>query len=175
MKAEIKIGDKVETRGGTVFEITEMPGYSMSFPDAWRGVDHTDGRYGLISYGEISKINGVTINEAEKAMGKKQWPGPEDGLPPVGTGCLMDNARRDWAKVEIIADRDGYRFGWCSEELQVYFSSDPDDFRPIRTEKERVVEAAIQAAGFGEDATIVPIIIGRLYDAGCLKMPESDQ
>jgi|TARA_A100000171_G_scaffold42956_3_gene44677 hypothetical protein len=103
----------------------------------------------------------------------KPWSGPEDGLPPVGADCLMDNARRGWAKVKIIAERDGYLFGWCSEETQVYFSNDPDDFRPLRTEKERVVEWALsQDCQPHEGMLSRADFCAKLYDLGALKMPE---
>lgn len=97
------------------------------------------------------------------------WNG--DGLPPVGCSCLMDNARRGWAQVEIVSEKNGYLLGWCEAETQVYFSNDPQDFRPLKSEKDRVVEAVARVMGI--DCPI-PDVMNRLYDVGALKMPEGE-
>lgn len=70
------------------------------------------------------------------------WNG--DGLPPVGCECEMQNDRGEWIAVDIIAQNDGFSFGWNYDYRMVYFSDKPAEFRPIRSEAERKREEAVK-------------------------------
>jgi hypothetical protein len=105
-----------------------------------------------------------------------EWDG--QGLPPVGTVCEAKSISGEWFKVEVIKLGDGIISGrheaacmdaetgqlrWCQH------------FRPVRTERERVIDEAIDAAGpylGGVSETLC--IFHALYDAGMLHLPGSD-
>lgn len=71
------------------------------------------------------------------------WSG--EGFPPVGCECEMQNDRGEWIAVDIIAQNDGFSFGWNYDYRMVYFSDKPAEFRPIRTEAERKRDIATQS------------------------------
>lgn len=113
---------------------------------------------------------------------RKQWSGPEDGLPPIGSECTIeDNGRLKYGAdhagkaMEVVAHVENcavLRLDWglgCFE-LSV--------LRPLRTEKERVVEAAIGNVDGSVNCLELYCrreFLGRCYEAGFLKMPENDQ
>ena len=102
------------------------------------------------------------------------WDG--SGLPPVGVECEISTNGGAGFRVGCVdaynRDKSAAMFDFCG--IMDCASLDHCLFRPLKTEKERVVEVAAQVAGYGKDATIVPIVIGRLYDAGMLKEPTND-
>lgn len=107
---------------------------------------------------------------------KSEWDG--EGLPPVGTRCLLGKVD-EWTKyglkvgdeVEIIAHYDNaginvcaFTFGVPGETMDVDAGR---SFRPIKSERDKVIhEAKAQLVGAGDD------ILAALYDADMLKMPE---
>jgi len=103
------------------------------------------------------------------------WDG--SGLPQVGVVCEIAMIS---APVKIVAHvREG------GDTLAVYQCLKEEDwgahsankFRPLKTEKERVVEAVIKALGFeGTDYTDTQMYgtLCNAYDAGALKMPGDD-
>lgn len=72
-----------------------------------------------------------------------QW--TQTGLPLVGTECEMADEDGYYKPVEIIAWRNGCVIGWDSERLITYISNKSKDFRPLRTEAEKLRELAIDA------------------------------
>lgn len=67
------------------------------------------------------------------------------GLPPVGCECEMQDAVGEFIPVDIIANRDGFAFGWNYDRHAVYFSDKRCEFRPIRSEADKRRSAAIGA------------------------------
>lgn len=89
------------------------------------------------------------------------WDGT--GLPPVGCECEMQNDNGQWINVCIIAQFDGFSFGWNYDCRMVYFSDKSDEFRPLRTEAERAIDEIVQLSGVSTGAAKI------LYDAGYRK------
>ena len=89
-------------------------------------------------------------------------------FPPVGCECeVFVSDENKWMQFEVIAIRDGHALGWCREGSCGFQSNDKSDFRPLRTEREKAIDAACKAiGGVGEDGLL---IIERIYDAGLLK------
>lgn len=85
------------------------------------------------------------------------------GLPPVGYECEMQNDNGQWINVCIIAQFDGFSFGWNYDYRMIYFSDKPTDFRPLRTEAERAIDEMVQLSGVSIGAAKI------LYDAGYRK------
>lgn len=122
---------------------------------------------------------------------KKEWKGPQDGLPPVGTVCLVKNdedAHEEYLKfcgktVEIIAHTDGS----VGCKLAVFKCVDNDGyydfhglvaecFAQLRTEREAWIEQALNV--LQKDPCAMPSqLMGMVYDAiksGALKAPDVD-
>lgn len=72
-----------------------------------------------------------------------EWNG--DGVPPIGYACEMQDSKGTWLPVDIIAKNDGFTFGWSYDYRIVLFGDGPDEFRPLRTEAEKEIEAATQS------------------------------
>lgn len=89
------------------------------------------------------------------------WDGP--GLPPVGVECEMQDAVGEFIPVDIIANHDGFAFGWNYDRHAVYFSDKRCEFRPLRTEAERAIDEMVQLSGVSIGAAKI------LYDAGYRK------
>lgn len=76
----------------------------------------------------------------------KPWSGPEDGLPPVGSVCEVENPLEDgqWCKVKILAwDAECAVFQAEADYPYVYDGQGVEGFRPLRT-PEQLREAAIR-------------------------------
>ena len=89
-------------------------------------------------------------------------------LPPVGCECeAMING--EWIAAEVLRHRinsAGMNVAavMSCASFGVYWAA---DFRPLRTEREKAIDAACKAIGVvGEDGLLM---IERLYDAGLLK------
>lgn len=92
-------------------------------------------------------------------------------LPPVGCECeVFVSDESKWMNFEVIAIRDGYVLGWCHEGLCGFQSSEKSEFRPLRTDREKAIDAAMNEIKV-EDGFIYSSrsIIEKLYDAGMLK------
>lgn len=131
----------------------------------------------------LSACTGCTWVETESSGGKfiprptrKQWSGPEDGLPPIGSECTIeDNGRLQYGAdhagrpMEVVAHVEYcavLRLDWG---LGCF---DLTALRPLKSEKERVVDAVIRKMGWTNS---VASVLEGLYDLGALKMPEEDQ
>lgn len=99
---------------------------------------------------------------------RKQWSGPEDGLPPVGTKGATSGGVCDVLAVDEVRDQIAIR--WHDGELGVVAVQ---SFRPLKSEKERVVEWALsQDCDPNEGMLSRSDFCAKLYDAGALKVPE---
>ncbi|HAM74188.1 MAG TPA: hypothetical protein DCQ09_00800 [Alcanivorax sp.] len=104
-----------------------------------------------------------------------QWRGPEDGLPPVGTVCEARH-HGGWAECEIIAHvrapENRIEAVYQAADDWDWLSS-PSNFRPIKSDKERAVEAALAQDCDPRDGMLSRHdFCARLYDAGLLRLPE---
>lgn len=137
--------------------------------------------------GEENPDNGVTREmwEAERARiaGPKEWNG--EGLPPVEQDVLMlmsSEPELDYEKVRILMhtnighvvyQRESGAAGVC-DHLKFY--DDPIYLPiPIRTERERWIEAAERALEFSVSVPANTKALGVLYDAGLAKLPEDGE
>ena len=110
--------------------------------------------------------------DREKAEKVKEWIGPEDGLPPVGTVCEWKSPSQNWKRGYIIAtfeDRVWLTTGDGLKE-QVWNSS-VIEFRPILTDRERWIEAAHSASTLIDDNDFVRKVLGDVFDAGLARLP----
>jgi len=102
------------------------------------------------------------------------WRGPEDGLPPVGAEveAWIEN-RKVWAKVTVLAvdvDTVVWRNG---TDRRSYIGTHVNDLRPLKSDKERAVEAALAQDCDPRDGMLSRHdFCARLYDAGLLRLPE---
>ena len=95
-----------------------------------------------------------------------EWNG--DGIPPIWCACEMRDSKGTWLPVEIIAKNDGFTFGWSYDYRIVFFGDKADEFRPLRTEAERVredSETAMRTCLAGTGAGITPLAAKGIYEA----------
>ena len=87
-------------------------------------------------------------------------------FPPAGTVCEVHE--NEWVKTFIIGmDKEGYCVYTTGNQYVGYDGdNDPSSFRPVRTEREKAIDAACEVIG---DVIGGRLIIERLYDAGMLK------
>ena len=94
-------------------------------------------------------------------------------FPPVGTVCevLYDGM---WEKTKIIGwDDDLIVITTEWDELHDYDSicAEPTDFRPLKTERQRLIQEAVNLIG-SKEGNVSLSAVQILVDAGMLKMPE---
>lgn len=116
--------------------------------------------YDIIAYRPILEP------QAEQVRG---WRGPEDGLPPVGTVCERELAGGRWVKCEILAADGGAV--WVRTEKGHATFVDPSVFRPIRTDRDRWIEAAMNRGGL-RTRDGAKEVYGKLFDAGLARLPD---
>ena len=102
-------------------------------------------------------------------------------LPPVGEAVLYSTTRYqeskpaieigNWYRGIIIAYHDG--FVWTSDNG--IRSLEITKFRPIRTEREKAIEAALSVMSTKTISNTQRKTINKLYDAGLLRLPEDKQ
>ena len=131
--------------------------------------------------GRVRKYVEIAIHDREQLAklnhpveDKNDWHERGD-LPPVGTKCEYAAIKQDskaaiipgnWYSGTIVAYYEGYV--WTSDNGIRRLSN--TRFRPLQTERERWIETAGKVAvGSRNHAEF----LGRLYDAGLAKMPES--
>ena len=90
-------------------------------------------------------------------------------FPPVGCTCEVKEYG-EWHETHIVGfDDDGYcvyTTPWNCTARDYEGDADQSNFRPLRTEREKAIDAACMAIG---DVIGGRLIIERLYDAGLLK------
>lgn len=129
--------------------------------------DYRGSRYFVDINLMVEKVDGaglVTDSDArqlEKLLRGEQWEGT--GLPPVGTICQMRDDNDKWVDVEIIANHKGFAHGWQDSTEDSYYSNNPSEFRPLRTERDKAIEQMMSTpkpCGFA-----IQGICEQLYDA----------
>lgn len=109
------------------------------------------------------------LNAEEKDV-KKEWSG--EGLPPVGEEVEVRRNDNDWLEVVVVSHDDGgiiYRDPATTDHR--YKWAIGGGIRPIRTDRDRWIEAAMGIYK-ANDSVSVPDAIGDIYDAGLAKLPE---
>lgn len=97
----------------------------------------------------------------------KQWSGPQDGLPPVGTICEVENPLEhgEWCKVKILAwDAECAVFQAGTDYPYLYDGGGIEGFRPFRTpeqQRETAIREIMDIANVDCRVTAA-----RLVDAG---------
>lgn len=112
-----------------------------------------------------------------KATPAKHW--FEAGeLPPVGTKCLcyFDDGRECWHECVVIGSIDDeIKNGYLAVSLIGKHERKlvwVNDFKPIKTDKEKAIEFALSKIHNGMNRHAAPYIIEQLYDAGLLRLPD---
>lgn len=153
----------------------------------------TDGRYRPkdTSYlNESSQEKSLTHSEEELTHG--DWYDYENQkalrLPDVGTECLYLDSVTGKDEIAFIAGTDFFDESaviWRNSKYggELYYGY-KHDFKPIdhatrkaEIEKNKIIDAAIDAAKIGDDKSVkinpcIEHAIYRLYNAGCLRLPE---
>lgn len=115
-----------------------------------------------------------------------QWRGPEDGLPPVGsmvkvvcTASQLGSGLARFADTEVrvaghfVAHRGGRGMVIDHPSHGVgAIMYHAEFFAPLKSDKERAVEAVLKATPCRTLPRTVEAIVGDLYDAGLLRLPE---
>lgn len=114
----------------------------------------------------VEKVDGaclVTDSDArqlEKLLRGEQW-----DLPPVGTICQMRDDNDKWVDVEIIANHKGFAHGWQDSTEDTYYSNNPSEFRPLRTERDKAVEQISDICGvFAISEQLYDVIVAGKID-----------
>lgn len=102
----------------------------------------------------------VEIIAERRPITESSWDGV--GMPPVGCECEMQDAVGEFIPVGIIANHDGFAFGWNYDRHAVYFSDKRCEFRPRRSEADKKRDGAVN-----EIASILE------YRKGCSEIPLS--
>ena len=113
--------------------------------------------------------------ERDKMQKQSAQPTPDNSwcergeLPPVGCECYIRHScwnSEKYEKVTVAAITNEYVIVKYATFEQHYMLNDIS-FRPLRTEREKAIDAVCMAIGdVGEDGLL---LIERLYDAGLLK------
>jgi hypothetical protein len=144
---------------------------STNIADYWRwnhnGTDSDIIAYRLHQPQEITEADDeADLNECIGQDVAPVWNG--EGLPPVGCECEMQDGSGYWIAVDIIANKDGFTFGWSYDYRMVYFSDKENEFRPSRSEadKKRDEAVAVMLSVFGSNAaTGTKAALKAIYDA----------
>lgn len=106
---------------------------------------------------------------------QKQWRGPEDGLPPIGTVCMVQHEKinnNKLTRVEILKhhpETNACAFFWIDapkHQPNLFWSS---KFHPINTERQKWIDEAVVVSATPEKE------LGKVYDAiksGLLAIPK---
>ena len=113
-----------------------------------------------------------------------QWRGPEYGLPPCGVECegyvRAETANHGapgnkWLRGvsvgEAVAPNGGVGGLLKAEDGKVHFIGACTHFRPLKSDKERAIDAAV-AATILKDGPRIRSALSDIYDAGLLRLPE---
>ncbi|WCI99705.1 hypothetical protein [Klebsiella phage BUCT_49532] len=144
----------VQEDGGSVWGFVHEP--EKDEADEWMEILRT-GSHKLLGHLPEAGDRATAIVTREQYG----WDGTD--LPPVGVECEMQNDDGQWINVCIIAQFDGFSFGWNYDCRMVYFSDKPTGFRPLRTEAERAIDEMVRLSGVSIGAAKI------LYDVGYRK------
>lgn len=136
--ADPKWWDSLDKKWAKYFGTHRRTGKPIFANDEWwqyaeggRGYGFEDIR--LAHYLKIKAVRPVTA---------KQWTGPQDGLPPVGTVCEVKGYEEgDFAEAIVIAYNDDQSMFWyCTDGINGIHETSKAEFRPIRTPEQLAAE-----------------------------------
>jgi hypothetical protein len=111
---------------------------------------------------------------------RKEWRGPEDGLPPVGNNVeYYDSVQKNWTKRWIVAHHVNGEEAIFSRSIDggELFYGTPDDFRPLRTEEDKSVDEMLLLDPYDMNSGVGMMsrqdFCRKLYAAGYRKQEES--
>jgi hypothetical protein len=115
-----------------------------------------------------------------KPIERKEWSGPEDGLPPVGWhGEIRHSGHRCWHECFVMPDNAVVIKPLLSEWSESVACSirDTDQFRPLRTEEDKAVECMMEVIAeefnkSGDEWAGTEDIAKAIYAAGYRKQEE---
>ena len=91
-------------------------------------------------------------------------------LPPVGTICEMLDDRAAWCECKIIAHEDGACIGWMTSRNSPFYTYDRDEFRPLRTEREKAIDEMVAVIldydGYMITSATAELVARQLHYAG---------
>lgn len=146
---------------GVEYEGTDEEGFGITRPQYEAALADSDDRL------EQDLNECIGASEAQVRNG--------DGVPPIGCSCEMQDSKGAWLPVVIIAKNDGFTFGWSYDYQLVFFGDKADEFRPLRTEAEKLRDAAeklavadiINEMKMDENSLRDVIIAQKIYRAVC--------
>lgn len=165
---------EVAPEGAEVYIIDCDPRDDLRMPSEFFYADHEDGAPGRDVWRQCGGRSfwRKDCEDLEVIPRPTQWRGPEDGLPPVGAEveAWIEN-RKVWAKVTVLAvdvDTVVWRNG---TDRRSYIGTHVNDVRPLKSDKDRVIDAAV-AATILKDGPRIRAALSDIYDAGLLRLPE---
>lgn len=115
----------------------------------------------------------IADRQFEAGAGEPEWRGPEDGLPPEGTVCEMwHNDKKRWVRA-VVQHHVAEVYEQGSKAM--LYACEKSDLRPLRTERERVIEKAMEQLGLNceqREFYKPEAVLRKAYDAGMLHLPE---
>lgn len=106
-------------------------------------------------------------HEVKVMSDKKEWQGMQDGLPQVDTVCELWWGGIYNDDVEIIQYRKGGNqvvFWRISHDCADSAEMPTAQFRPLRTEREKWIERAIEVVGGKQAIISAEVVLGKIYD-----------
>lgn len=158
-----KTGESCPVDPDTPVEVKFRSGSSCS--------DHNAGTWAWVEGAGEHTIIAYRLHQPDA----KQWRGPQDGLPPVGTTCEYMTLRR-WNWCQVVAHDRGLAVVRTDSGHYHLRGLPADTFRPIHSDRERVIEAAWSVFKIHADSeTAAQRGLAKLYDCGMLSMPKDNQ
>lgn len=139
----------------------------------WSGFGEWPNRAGAWNWHDVEKFKITDERYKPKATSKPEvgnW--HERGeLPPVG---WKGQYGAFWHPCEVVAHHNGFAVVWDAHDLEYFRTNKSHIFRPIQTERDKVIANAEHAieSKTGEPANSAHL--GILYDIGALKLPEGE-
>ena len=120
------------------------------------------------------------LTKYRDTLSKDNKPAPDSSwydrgeFPPVGCKCEMIDDRYDWVECDVIAHKDSFCIAWVDSRMSPFYTNDLNEFRPLRTEREKAIEEITSyfcdADGCQVTPCVADIISARLYNAGYRKL-----
>ena len=100
-----------------------------------------------IGNGTKHKVEVEMKSESEVAIKASDW--HKNGeLPPVGEVCeAYIDYPPQWVETEIVAHKDGFAIGWCKSVMKGCYGDKANEFRPLRTEREKAIDEMVDCLG----------------------------
>lgn len=172
-EARFKAGDKVRIKSSQLdtYWYADKIGEIVTI-DGKGAASNRDNyvRYYTKEYDECWVVSECDIELVQEATKEEAW---KDGLPQVGTKFEYSFDGKHWYKcvtAYVVGNRGVVAKCQLDSEVEQYFDKSHVMFRPIKSEKEKVVEEMLKVADpSGNHYFTAELICKRLYDAGWKK------